>query len=85
MIKPTLLIKQDLLQKAFRKKKGFFWTFASVTKYSTIQILFAIAVHYGCHRKVLDVEPVFLSGSLEEEIFLSQQKGLGDKQNLQKV
>lgn len=72
-----LRYKARLVAKGFTQKYGIDYqeTFAPVVRYSTIRMLFAIAVEYGLHIDQLDVKTAFLNGDLQEEVLMEQPEG----------
>jgi hypothetical protein len=72
--------KARLVIKGYKQQFGvdFGETFASVCRYESIRLLFAITAAYGLKMKQFDVKTAFLNGELEEEIFMTQPEGVND-------
>jgi len=66
-----------LVAKGFTQKPNidFFYTFAPVTRISSIRILIALVVIHKLVIYQMDVKTTFLNGDLEEEIYMTQPKG----------
>lgn len=79
--------KARLVAKGFTQEFGidYLETFSPVVRYSTIRILFAIAVEFNLNIDHLDVETAFLHGELDQEIYMSQPEGFIDKTDAGKV
>jgi len=73
--------KARLVPKGFHQRPGcdFTETFRSVVKSVTIRIVFTLAVLQGWSLRQLDVNNVFLQGTLKEEVFMLQPPGFVDK------
>ena len=50
-------------------------TFAPVARYTSIQMIMAIAVEMGWRIHQMDVKTAFLNGILEEEVYIEQLQG----------
>lgn len=78
-----LKYKARLVAKGFSQQAGIDYeeTFAPVVKYTSMQILLAVAAKLGLRVTQLDAVTAFLNGNLEEEIYLQQPEkfnnGLG--------
>jgi hypothetical protein len=46
-------------------------TFAPVVKFTSLGIMFAVAVHFGLTIYQIDIVTAFLNAKLEEEIYMS--------------
>lgn len=69
--------KARLVAKGFSQIPGVDFTevFSPVIKYPTIRLLFAISVHYGWRRSLLDIKNAFVNAPLQEEIYVQQPEG----------
>ncbi|KAL0288543.1 UNVERIFIED_CONTAM: Retrovirus-related Pol polyprotein from transposon TNT 1-94 [Sesamum calycinum] len=69
--------KARLVAKGFKQKEGldFFDTYSPVTRITSIRVLIAIAALYDLEIHQMDVKTAFLSGELDEEIYMEQPKG----------
>ena len=65
--------KARLLTKGYTKKYGIDYgdTFAPVAKINIICILVSIAANQDCPLRQFDVKNAFLSGYLEEEVYMN--------------
>jgi len=69
------MTKSNGHKKARLVAKGFSQIFSLVVWYKSIHLLLAAAALKGWHIERLDVKSVFLSGQLDEEIYIEQLKG----------
>lgn len=53
-------------------------TFSPVVKFSTIELIFALAATRNWKVQQLDINNAFLNGDLEEDIYMVQPKGFED-------
>nr|GEX81740.1 hypothetical protein [Tanacetum cinerariifolium] len=69
-----------LVVRGYRREKGidFEDSFAPVARMEAIRILFAYAAHKGFTVYQMDVKTAFLHGSLKEDVYVCQPKGLID-------
>ncbi|KAK4400592.1 Retrovirus-related Pol polyprotein from transposon TNT 1-94 [Sesamum angolense] len=69
--------KARMVAKGFKQKEGldFFDTYSPVTRITSIQVLIAIAALYDLEIHQMDVKTAFLSGELDEEIYMEQPEG----------
>ena len=69
--------KARLVAKGFTQKPNidFFYTFAPVTRISSIRILISLATIHKLVIHHIDVKTTFLNGDLEEEIYMTQPEG----------
>lgn len=56
----------------------YYETFAPVVRYSTIRIIFALAVEFGLHLHHIDVTTAYLRGDLKETVYMHQPEGFVD-------
>ena len=72
--------KSRLVAQDYTQVKGidFVETFASVARLESIRILLAIASHLNFKLYQTDVKSTFLSGMLQEEVYIEQPKGFVD-------
>jgi hypothetical protein len=70
--------------RGFSQKHGidFTETFAPVAKYTSLRLLFGIAVQLDLHILQLDIKTAFLYGDLQEETYMDQPEGFSVGQNL---
>jgi hypothetical protein len=76
--------KARLVVRGFSQKHGidFTETFAPVAKYTSLRLLFGIAVQLDLHILQLDIKTAFLYGDLQEETYMDQPEGFSVGQNL---
>ena len=69
--------KARLVVKGYKQREGldYFDTYSPVTRITSIRMLIAIAAVYKLEIHQMDVKTAFLSGDLEEEIYLEQPEG----------
>ena len=72
--------KSRLVAQDYTQVKGidFDETFASVARLESIRIFLAIASHLNFKLYQIDVKSTFLSGMLQEEVYIEQLKGFVD-------
>jgi len=65
--------------KGFTQKKGIYFDeiFSSVVKMTSIRIILSLVAVEDLHLEQLDVNPTFLHGDLEEEIYATTTRMLG--------
>ncbi|KIK13851.1 hypothetical protein PISMIDRAFT_17694 [Pisolithus microcarpus 441] len=73
-----------LIAQGFTQTQGIDYTetFAPITKFSTIQVLLALAAQHDLEIHQMDIKSTFLNGELDEEIYLKLPPGFhgtGDK------
>ena len=76
--------------KALHKEKvregiDFVETFSRVAKFTSIRIISALTAYYDLELHQMDVKTASLNGLLEEEIYMIQPEGFGEKGNENKV
>lgn len=76
--------KARLVVRGFSQKHGidFAETFAPVAKYTSLRLLFGMAVQFDLHILQLDIKTAFLYGDLQEETFMDQPEGFTVGENL---
>jgi len=69
--------KARLVVKGYKQKYGIDYeeVFAPVTRLDTVRLLITLAAHHNWKIYQLDVKSAFLSGILEEEVYVQQPKG----------
>ncbi|KAK8988379.1 hypothetical protein V6N11_061137 [Hibiscus sabdariffa] len=79
--------KGQLVAKGFRKIHGVHYdeTFSPVAMFKSIRILFAIAAFHDYEIWQMDVKTTFLSGKLEEGVYMTQPEGFVTPENAGKV
>jgi hypothetical protein len=79
--------KARLVAKGFKQRHGVDYggTFNPVIKAATIQLVLSLAVSQGWCLRQLDVQNIFLHGTLEEEVYMRQPPGYEDKSKPQHV
>ena len=55
-------------------------TFSPVAKFTSIHIISALTAYYDLELHQMDVKTAFLNGHLEEEIYMLQPEGFGEKE-----
>jgi hypothetical protein len=72
--------KARLVIKGYQQKYGVDYneTFASVCRYESVRLLFALAAAYKLAIKQFDIKTAFLNGELEEEIYMHQPEGFNN-------
>ena len=70
--------KSRLVAKGYTQKEGIDYeeTFSLVAMLKSIRILLSIVAHYDYEIWQMDIKTAFLNGNLEEEINMTQSKGL---------
>lgn len=56
-------------------------TFSTVVNFSTIRLIFSIAVIRGWKIQQIDVDNVFINTDIEEPIYMAQPKGFEDPEH----
>jgi hypothetical protein len=56
-------------------RQGFFDTYSSVARFTTIHVLLSLATSHGLLIHQMDVKTAFLNGELEEENYMTQPNG----------
>ncbi len=51
-------------------------TFSPTVSFTTLRLLFQLAVQYGLDIQQIDVDSAFLYADLQEEIYMEQREGL---------
>ncbi|GKC95264.1 retrovirus-related pol polyprotein from transposon TNT 1-94 [Tanacetum coccineum] len=79
--------KARLVARGYRQEEGidFEESFASVARLEAIRIFIAYAAHKNMIVYQMDFKTAFLNGILHEEVYVSQQDGFVDQDNLNHV
>lgn len=79
--------KARLVAKGCSQRYGVDYTetFSPVVRYSSIRLLFALAVEYDLYMHQMDVATAYLNGTLSEEVYMVQPEKFVDKRNPKKV
>ena len=74
--------KARLVAKGFTQREGvdFVETFSPVVKFTSIHIISALTAYYDLELHQMDVKTAFFNGYLEEEIYMLQPEGFGEKE-----
>eukprot|EP00253_Pinus_taeda_P006891 PITA_06891 len=69
--------KARFVARGFSQIKGIDYeeTFALVARYSSIRMILALSTQMGWHIHQMDVKTTFLSGVIEEEVYVEQPEG----------
>ena len=73
--------KTRLVAKGFTQREGvdLVEIFSPVAKFTSIHIISALTAYYDLELHQMDVKIAFLNGHLEEEIYMLQPEGFGEK------
>jgi len=76
-------LKSRLVVRGFRQRKGVDYsdTFSPVAHYDSARLLFAIAAAKNFKLQQLDVSTAFLSGDINETIYMEQPEGYVDRKH----
>lgn len=79
--------KARLGAKGFTQQRGidYLETFSPFVRYSTIRLLFGLAVSFNLEIDHLDVETAFLHGQIDQEIYMAQPEHFVCNSNRNKV
>ena len=79
--------KARLVAKGFSQVEGIDFTevFAPVVKHVSIRTMLSLVANYDLELEQLDVKTIFLHGTLDEEIYMSQPEGFVEKGKEDKV
>nr|AAP52343.2 retrotransposon protein, putative, Ty1-copia subclass [Oryza sativa Japonica Group] len=81
------IYKARLVAKGFRQIQGVNYdeTFSPVAMLKSIRIVLAIAAYFDYEIWQMDVKTAFLSGNLDEDVYMTQPKGFVDPQSAKKI
>ncbi|KAJ6411587.1 hypothetical protein OIU84_008214 [Salix udensis] len=76
--------KAGLVAKGFHQRPGldYMKTFSPVVKPTTVRLVLTIIVSQGWRLRQLDVNNVFLQGTLQEDVYMAQPPAFVDKDRL---
>jgi len=71
--------KARINAKGYSQQEGLDYdeTFAPVTRYDSLRLIIALALHLGPDMEQLDIKSAFLNGELKEEIWMIPPPGIG--------
>ncbi len=69
-----------LVTRGFQQKEGIDYneTYATLVKFTTLRIFFAIVANLDLHCHQMDVKTAFLNGDLDQDVFMEQPEGCVD-------
>ena len=69
--------KERFVARGFTQKEGIGYeeTFSPVARYTSIQVIIALASVLGWKLQQMDVKTTFLNGKIEQEVFVEQLDG----------
>ena len=70
-------LKARLVAKGFTQRVGIDYTktFSPISKKDSLRIIMALVAHFDFDLHQMDVKTTFLSGNLEEEVYMKQPEG----------
>ena len=68
--------KARLVAKGFTQREGIDYTetFSPISKKDSLRIIMALVAHFDFDLHQMDVKTTFLSGNLEEEVYMKQHE-----------